>query len=60
MDVQACQGWQVRLPLAQEKILDVGDLSEPSGVTASDVEHPVVAEPVGTAGQEPGNIGGVP
>ena len=60
MDVQACQGRQVRLLLAQEKILNVGDLGERGNVTASDVEHPVVAEPVGSAGQQPGNIGGVP
>ncbi len=50
VNVQARQGRKIRFLLAQEKILNVGQLSERSGITAGYVEHPVVAEPVSPAG----------
>ena len=54
--VQAGQCRQVGFLLAQEKLLDVGDLGKRGGVTAGDVEHPVVAELIGCAGQQPGDV----
>ena len=59
VNVQPGQGRQVGFPQTEEKVLDVGDLGERGGVTAGDIEHPVVAGPVGGAGDEPGNVGGV-
>jgi hypothetical protein len=59
VNVQPGQGRQIGFFLAQEKGLDVGDLRECSGVTAGDIEHPIMTGPVGSMGNEPGQVTGV-